>query len=93
MESDASSLFAYLQTIVNSKVVFMGELKSGTPNATRRHAEQGGRDEEGNRIIVFEKDTDPEKDVYVEKTGDMALRILGHWGTPVRFKNPKLSED
>ena len=82
---------AYLQTVVNNdNTVFIGELKSGTRSANRRQAEQGGRDENGDPVIVFEDDIDPEKAVYVNGTGDMALRILGHWGTPVRFKNPKI---
>ena len=61
-----------------------------SPTAFPRHAEQGGRDESGDPVIVFETDIDPEKDVYVNGTGDMALRILGHSGTPVRFKDPKI---
>lgn len=72
---------AYLHTMVNGDQSygggFTGEIKSGT-RASRHNGAQ-----------------DPEPDVYGanlehKKHGDMKIRLLGHWGSLVEYRNIKI---
>ncbi len=69
-------LNAYLHTSVNPIESyaggFQGELKSGTRSS--RHT--GG-----------DRAQDPEPDVYLHGHGDLKIRLLGHWGSKVKYRN------
>lgn len=41
----------------------------------------------GTRTSRRTAENNPERDVYVENDGDKCLRILGHWGSTVYFRN------
>lgn len=77
----------YLKSKVNEDeeayggVIFDGELKTGTRSARR--------------IVNTEvpaRSQDPERDVYVDEApeSDKRIRILGHWGSTVQFRNVKI---
>jgi len=75
-DEDEKCRNAYLETKVNGAIVFKGEVKSGT-RSSRRYLRNGSA-------------VDPEKDVYVEEKGDMKIRLLGHWGSKVYYRNIKI---
>lgn len=68
---------AYLHTEVNRDESFgggfTGEIKSGTRSS--RHWIDGNGEH------------DPEPAVYNHGDGDMRIRLLGHWGSKVQFRN------
>lgn len=41
----------------------------------------------GTRSARRTSNQDPERDLYVNGNNDKKLRILGHWGSKVQFKN------